>query len=278
MLNARKHSRAYLQHFARGGILHAKLTEFTPRLNMKPVIKDISFGGMGLILFSPLGNQTIELLQSGKSNLFLEFTLPSTMKMLGVTGKMKWMRKKNYLQTPYTSLGIEFTEKTQELYREIDRFFKMSTTQSEVNPNRRFFPRIPVKLKMEYTVTGLKKWGLIQKVFQGDILNLSAQGLSLRTITPLTAKDYECIRTAPQNIKLRFYMDFANRFFNANARAVYINKSKDSQSLIMGIKFIDLSEQDVSMLVEYLSVKRHTFIKEDISLLEKPPSLEKIAV
>ncbi|MBN2143256.1 MAG: PilZ domain-containing protein [Candidatus Aureabacteria bacterium] len=277
MTDSRSHRRCYLQQYARGGILHRGWTEFTPRLNFKPVIKDISFGGMGLILFSPIGQQSLELLQNGKSNLFIEFNLPPSLKTMGITGKVKWVKKKNYLQTPFTTLGIEFINKTQELYREIDKFFKIATTQSELNPNRRFFPRIPVQLRTDYTIDGILNWGLFPKVFRADVLNLSALGISIKTITPLKEKELKWLIKRPQQIKLKFFVDYLNRFVHTNARAIYFNPGSLSQSVILGMKFINLPERDQSMLVEYLSLKRHLFIKEDISFIENTPTLQTIS-
>ncbi len=260
--NHRKHHRLILHQSARCLVLRGNFLESSPRLDLKAVISNLSFGGMRLLFTGrAFDDKALTLLKSGQHNLFVEFLLPPALATLNVTCKVKWVSRKSYLNTELWLLGLEFVTKTQDLYREIDRFFKLANPGSEWVRERRFFPRVPERETVRFTVSGMKRWLFFPRHFEGTIQNLSAMGLSVRTV--LKEKDMETLKSGVSHLKLEFGLPTFQRM-ETEARAVHVEPTRfeSSPGAILGIKFLGLSEKDQGGLSEYVVAKRAAFLKE----------------
>jgi len=263
-MNNRTNQRLHMQHNAKLGILHAELANVAPRMTLKPVIANISFGGMGLIFIPELDEDLLDILLLGKSNVYIEFFLPPSLKSIGVTGKVKWIRRRNHINNPFTYLGIEFITKTQELYREIDKFLKAPSPSSDLLKNQRFFPRIYLDIHASFTISGFKRLFLLSKTFDGTVLNISAVGMllasaSLKTnaINALRKKNF---------IQLKFSIEQIHYQFSIQCRVVHIKTigKDENKQTILGLKFLNLNDKEKNLLIEYVVVKRVSLLQEEV--------------
>ncbi|EKD25864.1 MAG: hypothetical protein ACD_79C01465G0002 [uncultured bacterium] len=267
MINKRKHQRFFMQQTARSGLLNDNLVlNNRPRIQHRPVLSNISFGGMGLIFIPELNKETADLLQAGKNNIYLEFFLPPSINSMNVTGKVKWHYLKRINQSIYSTVGIEYVTKTQELYREIDKFLKSASPSSELYKNQRFFPRIHSEIKTQFTIPGVTKFLVLPKYFEGTISNISVLGVKLKISPPLNQKDTNLLKEHSGFINLRFFLPSVKHMFTMKCRVIHVHnvQSGKSHQTMIGLKFIDVNDKDRMLLIEYTSVKRSMFLKQEM--------------
>lgn len=270
--NKRKHNRQILHQTCKGGLINQNSYPSAPKLNLRPILTNISFGGMRLHFINSLNSITCDDLIKGRANLYIEFHLAPSMKELGVTARTKWSHKQKYHESTVTTLGVEYLLKTQDLYREIDYFFKSPTPQSILNRDRRFFPRVPLEINMDFKVEGIKILGfLTERKFNGKIINLSSTGMLIKTATPLQDKTLHWMSKNTSTLSTQFYLPELNQTFFIPARPVHISPKSNrfgSASTLIGLKFLGLSDHIQSQIQEYLLFKRNILLKEEVGVVD----------
>ena len=268
MINKRKNLRQIIQQPARSDLIRADL-DSSSRLRLRPVVTNLSFGGMGLLFLPSLDKNEIFQLHNGEANLHVEMTLPPSTRTLDVTGKVRWLRQKDYQDNHLTFVGIEFVNKSTELYREIDRFLKSPNPTSELYKNKRNFPRIHSDLKADFEIPGIKRFGLFRKKNSAEIFNISAQGAMLSCLSKLSEKERAILRTSGTLIPLRFYLPTASKWLHLICRPVHcsVSEKNGKETTWIGLKFVKLAEQDQLSLIEYVCIRKNVYLKKDIEKL-----------
>ena len=271
MLNKRKHKRYVIQQRAKSDLLQGN-TDFVHRFRYKPTIVNLSFGGLGLLFVPAIETANLALLQSGKCNLFVEFNLPPSAKMLEITGKLKWSRQKTYGDISYSLVGIEFLHKTQELYREIDKFLKAPAPYSELFKNKRSFPRINSDLKTEFTIPGIKKFRIFPKTFYGTLSNISAIGALVQIRPRLTDRELQILSGSDNLITLKFQLPGLMKNVSVEARPVHLRNTIQAgmNHTTMGVRFVNMPESLQIKFVEFVSVRKVAFLKSEIEVMQNP--------
>jgi c-di-GMP-binding flagellar brake protein YcgR len=267
IVNNRNHDRVPLQVNAQCGLMHEDVVESAPPLIHRPTLANLSFGGMRLLFVPSLQEREVERLRAGKSNLFLEFMLPPSTRPLQTTLKIKWVRKKKFGDTIALILGAEFVTKTQTLYREIDGYFQALSPSSVLYKDRRFFPRIPLNLDMKFTIQGIKKLGWFQQIYDGEMVNISAVGLRLKPKTNFSRKTVKALRNESRLLYARFNVNEIGMPLTVTGRPVYLEGQKRDEIPAqpqIGLKFTNLSENHQGRLIEYVTVKRQQFLRQEI--------------
>ncbi len=264
-MNNRTNQRLHMQHNAKLGILHSELANVAPRMTLKPIIANISFGGMGLIFIPELSDDLLDVLLSGKSNVYVEFFLPPSLKSIGVTGKVKWIRRRHHVHNSFTYIGVEFITKTQELYREIDKFLKAPSPSSDLLKNQRFFPRVYVDINASFSISDFKRFFLLAKIFHGNVLNISAVGVLLSVTPPLKANAMNALRKN-NLVQLKFTLEQINHPFSIQCRVVHMKTigKDDNKQTILGFKFLNLNDKEKNILIEYVVVKRVSLLQQEV--------------
>ena len=268
--NHRKHPRLLLHQSARCVVLRGDFLDASPRFDLKAIISNLSFGGMRLLFIGRVFDEEARsLLKSNQHLLLVELCLPSSLATLQVTCRVKWFAKKFYVNNEMWVLGLDFVTKTQELYREIDRFFKSTNPSSEWVQERRFFPRVPENVRLRFSGSNMKRWFFFPKHFEGNLQNLSAMGMLVHVVLK---KDIDILRIDNTHLKIDFRLsDFLH--IEAEARTVYVKpicSDNDAspgyitiikpQALIklqalLGIQFLHLSEKNQDAILEYVAAK-----------------------
>lgn len=265
MINKRKHQRHLTQQVAKSDFLTAE-ADSIQRYKYRPVISNISFGGMGLIFVPALDHAQFRMIQSGKVNLFAEFNLPPSAKMLGITGRIKWGIQKILPDTSYTTAGIEFVHKTPELFADIDRFIKSPAPFSDLFRNKRFFPRISSDIPAQISIPGLRKFCFFPVYYSSMMKNISATGALLVIKSVLKEGEMQILKKHSALVSLKFQHPKSGKFYSVNARPVYVKKSLEDNvpCSVIGVKFVNLTDKDKSGLIEYTAVKKVSFLKNEI--------------
>lgn len=265
-MNKRKHTRTLIHQHAQSGIIRRRFPEMTPRLELKPVISNISYGGMGLLFAPEINPHTLAQLEHDKNRIYVEFYLPPSVRKIGVSGTVRWTCRKRHLDVPFLRIGIEFQTRTQELYREISRFHDNPARHSELYKNRRFFPRIPADCSAHFTISGIKKLGVLPRSFAGRIDNISATGAGL-LVGAFNEKEFRIIRSGAAVLNLKFTLPGTANRLTLHARPVHIRRQRSSSAssgIHLGLKFVRMRERDLSLLFEYVCIKRVSLLKEEI--------------
>lgn len=264
MINKRKNIRQIIQQSARSDLVRADL-DSSSRLRLRPVVTNLSFGGMGLLFLPSMDQEEIKELHNGDANLHVEMNLPPSTRMLGVTGKVRWFRQRSYQGNHLTFMGIEFVNKSTELYREIDRFLKSPSPTSELYKNKRSFPRIHSDLKGEFEIPGIKRFNFFRKRNAVEIFNISAQGAMLNCLSSLSEKERNILK-AGTLIPLKFFLPSAAKWLHLGCRPVHcsVSEKNGKEITVIGLKFVQLSEQDQIHLIEYVCIRKNVFLKKEI--------------
>lgn len=265
MINKRKNIRQIIQQSARSDLVRNDL-DSSSRLRLRPVVTNLSFGGMGLLFLPSLGQDEIKELHNGDANLHVEMNLPPSTRTIGVTGKVRWFRQKAYQGNYLTFMGIEFINKSTELYREIDRFLKSPAPTSELFKNKRSFPRIHSDIKAEFELPGIKRFHFFRKKNIAEIFNISAQGAQLNCLSRLSEKERNILNTPGTVFPLKFYLPTASKWLHLACRPVHcaVAEKNGKELTVIGLKFVQLSEQDQIHLIEYVCIRKNVYLKKEI--------------
>jgi c-di-GMP-binding flagellar brake protein YcgR len=263
-MNRRRYQRTPAQYFTKFAFINDKLSIQTPPGFNRGVIENISFGGISMLAIPELPDGIRKMLTDGKLNVYLDFNLPPSLKQIEITGKVKWTKEKKIPQAGMTVLGIEFINKNKVLFKEIDDFIK-TDGNSPLLKNKRRFTRIPLDITVKFTIKKYRGLGLFTKVYEGFLKDLSAGGMSI-TVTPALSKNYaDNLLARRKYLFLKFFLPDFNKFFNLTGVATRITpgRVKDRPSTVIGVKFINMSEPEQHGIIEYVSLKKTQYVKEE---------------
>jgi hypothetical protein len=229
---------------------------------LKAILTNLSFGGMRLVFIgSFFDEETLALLKSGQRSLLVEFS-PASTTTLRVLCRVQWFLKKTYLHTEMWVLGLEFITKTEELYRDIDHFFKSTSSKSEETHERRLFPRVPENGALQCSTSSINRYFFFPKYFEGILQNVSTTGMLIRVV--LKKRNIEKIKSRKVTLKINFELPSFQRM-QTGGSMVYMRPIRfDPESVILGIKFLDLCEKNQGLISEYVVAKRASFLKETL--------------